>query len=231
MKIQAIIPAAGLGTRLKSDIDKPLISLNGHPVFLYPLRLFQRCHLIESVIVVVNGKNLLSFKTIIKKHKLTKVAKIIVGGETRCDSVYNGLKELDADTDLVMIHDAVRPFVTRSLLEDIISVGKKKEAVVVGVPVKSTIKRVELKEMLVEKTLDREILWEIQTPQIFKKEILLNAYDQGRVGIPTDDATLVEQSGIKVHVVVGDYQNIKITTQEDLIFAQAILDLRQAEDN
>ena len=223
MKIQAIIPAAGTGTRLKAKEDKPLVILNGQPLALYSLLAVEKCQAIDSVIVVVNERHLKIFKGLIKKFNLKKVKKVVAGGTRRCDSVKNGLAVLDPDTDVVVIHDGARPLVSPGLIEKAVSLMKKESAVVVAVPVTPTIKRVDPKNLYVQETLLRDTLWEVQTPQVFRKDILLKAHEQMLCCDPTDDAVLVEKMGVRVKVIRGDYRNIKITIQADLAVAKTFL--------
>ncbi len=223
MKIQAIIPAAGTGTRLKTRQPKPLILLNGKPLFVYALQAMERCSAVASVIVVANEKHLKIFGKFIKKLKLKKVKRIVAGGATRCESVQKALCALDSDTEAVLIHDGARPLIKPSLMTRAIKALGKDPAVVVGGPVKPTIKKVDPTNFFVQETLSRETLWEVQTPQVFKKDILLKAHALMLEPNPTDDAVLVEKMGERVKMVMGDYQNIKITTQEDLTLAKAFL--------
>ena len=230
MKTQAIIPAAGLGTRLKSKTVKPLIALDGRPMIVHALEVFQKSPLVESVIVATAETLRREFDSVVKKYRLTKVTKIIAGGPTRCVSVRHGLDVLDQDTKLVVIHDGVRPLVSRKILEEAIALSYKEPAVIAAVPIKPTVKRIDLESMTVVETLARESIWEIQTPQVFHKDIILKAHAQAQGLTPTDDASLVERLGIKVKVLLGDYKNIKITTEEDLVMVQALLSGRLGID-
>jgi len=225
MKTQVIIPAAGLGVRLKITVAKPLIELNGKPLIVYSLEVFEQCSCIHSVILVGGKDNLSDFKKIISKYKIKKVAEVIEGGTTRRDSVRNGLEILDADTKLVMIHDGARPFITPGIVQTCFLSGTKAEALVTAVPVKATIKRVNPVTMTVEATLDRNKLWQIQTPQVFRKELIVRAHRQVQLYDPSDDALLVERLGVDVKVIHGDEKNIKITTKEDIELAEAILSI------
>ncbi len=231
MKTQVIIPAAGAGKRFKSSTPKPLVLLGKKPIIVYALEVFQKCSSIDSVIVVAAKKFVPRFKNIIRRYRLSKVKNVVAGGATRRASVSNGLKALDQDTDLVVIHDGARPFITRKLIEKSIRTAQKQAALIVAVPVKPTIKAADRKTLTVEATLKRDTLWEVQTPQIFKKTIIVEAHRKNKSIDPTDDALLVEKIGGKVKILAGDYQNIKITTQEDLIFARAILASRHHKRN
>ena len=222
MKIQAIVPAAGAGKRLKAAASKPLVLIKGTPLLIYSLKAFEQCSLIHSVIVVAPKKNIKEFQKVIKDFKIKKVACCVAGGKRRCDSVLNGLRRLDKDTDFVVIHDGARPFLTVELLKRCITAAQRHKAVVAAVPMKPTVKRV-TKSFVIKETLNRDELWEIQTPQVFAKEIIVKAYKHLGASAPTDDAQLVENMGVETRVVEGSYQNIKITTKEDLGFAEFTL--------
>lgn len=226
MKTVAVIPAAGRGIRFKKKRPKPLVLLNSYPIIIHTLRALARNKFIDNIVLVVNKNDLTRFKKIIKRYNLRKVKKIVAGGTFRMISVANGLKAIDNDTDFVLIHDAVRPFISCEIISKTIKAAKKFGAAVVAVPVKSTIKEAG-QNLSVKKTLNRNVLWEIQTPQVFKKDVILSAYKKSRKLRAFDDASLVEEAGKKVKIVPGSYMNIKITTPEDLSFAKAILKSRR----
>ncbi len=223
MKIQAIIPSAGSGLRLKNALLKPLVLLEGKSILAYSLEVFEKCSLIDSVIIVGHPDKVESFKVMISDHGFKKIKCVIPGGKERCDSVKKGLQKLDEDTDIVVVHDGARPFVSIDLIERCIKEAEENLAAIAAVPVKPTIKIVDLESMTVAETLDRAKLWNVQTPQVFKKDVLLKAYENIDQKKPTDDSSLVEQMGIKVKVVQGDYQNIKITTPEDFKLAEFLV--------
>ena len=222
MKTQAILAIAGSGTRLKTSDPKALISICDKPIFVYSLEAFEKSTLIDSVVIVTQEKFIDQFNEIIEKYGIKKVKKIVVGGDTRFESVNNGLQNIDDDTDIVIVHDGARPLITSDLVDRSIESTKEHGAVIVAVEVKPTIKRVGA-DLFVEETLNRNELWEVQTPQVFKKDILLKAHAQKISDVPTDDASLVEQIGVKVKILKGDYKNIKVTTKEDIIVAEAFL--------
>jgi len=228
MKTQAIIPTAGMGARFQTDLPKPLAELYGKPLCVVTLEVFEKSPVIDSVILVGQKERLSQLKDIVGQYGLKKVVQVIAGGRTRRESVANGLAAIDDDTDVVVIHDGVRPLVSLKVIEDTVALCGKWDAVVAAVAVKSTIKKVNKESLLVEATLDRGKLWEIQTPQVFKKDILLKAHQQNKDNDPTDDAVMVEQLGVKVKVSPGDYKNIKITTQEDLVIAETFLTLQRS---
>lgn len=226
MKVQAIIAAGGVGTRLKTDRPKALVLVGGRPLFTYSVEVFEKSLIIDGIILVVPADHARDFEEAVKPCGFKKLKKIVIGGRTRCDSVFNGLQALDAKTEIVVVHDGARPLIRPEIVDEAIRQGKTHGAAVVGVPVKPTIKRINRQGMFVEETLNRDELWEIQTPQVFRKDILWKAYAQRGTEDSTDDAGLVERLGIPVKVVRGDYENIKITTNEDLIAAEAFLKAR-----
>jgi len=223
MKIVAVVPSAGRGIRLKSRIPKPLVLLDSHPILIHTLKNLSSSKFIDNIVLVVDKSYLNKFKSAVKEYNLKKIKKIIPGGRQRFDSVLNGLLACDSDADLILIHDGVRPFITQRIIKDAIDAARKKGASVVAVPVKSTIKEAKVSKLLVKRTLDRNILWEIQTPQVFKRDIILNAYKRNKNNFAFDDACLVEKLGKDVKIVQGSYENIKITTPEDLLFAKVLL--------
>ena len=230
MIVTALIPAAGRGLRLKSAIPKPLVQIGAQPLLIHTLKaLFQNQH-IQSVIIAAPEDSLKDFKRVIKKNRIAgRRVTLIPGGATRRESVENCLRGVPAESDTILIHDAARPFITQELIAELLKEVKNNPAVICGVPVKATIKQVTSRKsevkgnVIVSKTLPREGLWEIQTPQVFNKGVLLRAYRRSSDKTVTDDSSLVESLGVKVKIVRGSYFNIKITTPEDLVFAKAIL--------
>lgn len=224
-KVAAIIVAGGSGKRMGMGIKKQFIELEGKSVLAHTVEAFNKCKVVDEIIVVVGKEDQEKVKReVIKLYGYTKVTRVVEGGAERQDSVYNGLMATSKETEYVMIHDGARPFISGEIIERALTSTKEKEATVVAVPVKDTIKVV--KETLeVEATPNRNTLWSVQTPQSFKREILVRAYDDAKAKKlqVTDDSMLVEAYGHKVYIVEGDYNNIKITTPEDLAIGQAIL--------
>lgn len=220
--VTAIVVAAGDGLRLKSKIPKPLVGINNKPAIIYSLGVLAKEPAVKEIIVAANLANIKDIQKVVKKYKIAKVKKIILGGALRQDSVFNGLRL--ASGDIVLIHDAARPFIDRKIVSSAIIQARESGAAIVGVPVKATIKLVVSRSgrPVASQTLDRNKLWEIQTPQVFKKDLLLAAYKKFGKTKVTDDSSLVEKLGKKVKIVLGEYRNIKITTPEDLILAEAI---------
>lgn len=223
MKTQAIILTAGEGRRIHSQVPKALIQILDKPIFIHTLEVFEQSALIDNVILVVPLDKMSDFERFIKEFDIKKVTKIVAGGPTRNASVYNGLNVVDHETEIVLIHDGVRPFVSTDLIDRSLEACQQEDAVIVGVPLKSTIKKVDENDLTVQETLNRNLLWEVQTPQVFKKDVLLKAHEKGKGSDPTDDASLIEEIGGRVKVVNGEYKNIKITTQDDLVIARAFL--------
>jgi 2-C-methyl-D-erythritol 4-phosphate cytidylyltransferase len=224
-KADAIIVSAGRGHRLKEASKKQFLPLAGKPILAHTLDRFETSPLIRSIVLVVGEEDLdYCSKEIVEQYRFQKITQIIPGGKERQDSVRNGLQALARDTEIVVIHDGVRPFVTREMVEESIRGAKRLGAVVLAMPVTDTVKTANT-DGIVLKTLDRESLWQIQTPQAFQAEMIREAYrratEDGFVG--TDDASLVERLGTRVHILPGSYSNIKITTREDLLWARLLL--------
>ena len=225
MKADAIIVSAGKGQRFMEGRKKQFFLLADKPILTHTLDKFENCPLIDSILLVVGQEDMdYCLKEIIEKNRYRKISQIVPGGKRRQDSVKNGMDALSRDANIVVIHDGVRPFVTRGMIEDSIHSAQRFGAVVLAMPVKETIK-IANADGTVLKTLDRESLWQIQTPQTFQAHVIIEAYqkatENGFVG--TDDASLVERLGMKVHILPGSYTNIKITTPEDLILANLFL--------
>lgn len=227
--VSAIIPAAGRGTRMNKSINKQYITLSGKPILLRTIMAFDECKEIDEIIVVVgkNEKRLFKEK-ILDNYKIKTPFKVVVGGQTRQESVFNAIGNTDKRTDIIAVHDGARPLVSTAEIIKTIKGAREYGACIVGVPVKETIKRID-EDGYVKKTVNRSSLYNIRTPQTFKADILRQAHlfaiENGIVG--TDDSFLVEQNGVKVKIVKGSYNNIKITTPEDLIYAQEFLSYRR----
>jgi len=222
--ISAIIPSAGFGTRM-GNVKKPYIELAGKPILAHTLEKFQQCQSVNNIIIVTaKGDEQRCANEIIESFNISKVIDIIAGGNTRQESVFNAIQKLIPDTDIVVIHDAVRPFLTEKMIIESIENASLYGSAIIAVPVKDTIKEAN-ENKLVLKTLDRQKLWMIQTPQAFKYDIIKQAHIQAknRNIQATDDASLVEFIGLDVKLVMGSYDNIKITTPDDLVVAKTIL--------
>jgi 2-C-methyl-D-erythritol 4-phosphate cytidylyltransferase len=227
-KVTALVPAAGMGKRMGKAVAKQFLPLGGKPMLAHTLLAFQRSPEIDEIIPILSEEDMETcLRDVIEAFHLTKVKTLVVGGKERQDSVYNGIGKLEKDVAVILVHDGVRPFVTHEMIRECVEYARKGECVAVGVPLKDTVKEVDSKG-IVRQTLERSRLWAIQTPQAFPVKVLRKAYDESYKNkvYGTDDATLVERSGTKVRVLMGSYENIKITTPEDLMLAEEILKRR-----
>ncbi len=225
IKADAIIVSAGKGQRFMEGRKKQFFSLGGKPILAHTIAPFDRSPLIRSILLVVGEEDQdYCLKEIIEAYRFRKVSHIVPGGKQRQDSVRNGLEALPSDSEIVVIHDGVRPFVTREMIEESIRSAIRFGAALVAMPVKDTIKMAH-PDGTVLRTIEREALYQAQTPQAFQtpliKEAYLRAREDGFLG--TDDACLVERIEKKVHILPGSYTNIKITTLEDLMLAELLL--------
>lgn len=229
-KIVAIVPAAGLGKRFGEDKKKTLYLLSGKPVLVWVLETLQGIDEVSEVVPVLKKEDIPYADELIKRYRIKKVKSFVIGGNERQDSVYNAIKSLDKDTKVVIIHDGVRPLVGKDVVKRAIKGLDGCDGVIAGVPVKDTIKEVRKQEtedkgVIVSRTLNRSILWMIQTPQVFHFEKIKKAYESAMADgyYATDDSALVERYGGNVKVIMGSYTNIKITTPEDINIAEAII--------
>ncbi|MBD3181075.1 2-C-methyl-D-erythritol 4-phosphate cytidylyltransferase [Candidatus Poribacteria bacterium] len=229
MKVSAIIPAAGSGKRM-GEIKKPYIVLCGRTMLSHTISVFLQCSLInELVIVSASGDENKCYCEIVENYDMDKACKVITGGLTRQESVFNGIKNLDTDTDIVIIHDCARPFLNENMIVKAVKAAEKWGAATIAVPVGNTIKKAD-KDGFVVETIDREMLWSIQTPQAFQYDLILKAHTHARENNiqVTDDTSLVEELGThKVKLVMGASENMKITTPGDLVLARAIIESRE----
>ena len=219
-----VIVAAGTGSRMKRDINKQFIKLDGKEIIAYTIEKFYKSEDIDDIVIVIKENEEKYFiENIINKYGFDNI-KLAYGGKERQDSVYNGIKKLNRNCEIVLIHDGARPFVNEDIIKNSIEEAKENNAVVVGVPVKDTIKVVDSDGNIVD-TPNRSLLWSVQTPQSFKYEIITKAYEYAYSNdyYGTDDAMLVEHIGYNVKMIEGSYDNIKITTEEDLQLAEFII--------
>ena len=204
---------------------KPYLELLDKPILTHTIDVFDQSSVVDTIFVIVDEMDFDACRSVvIEPYGFQKVAGLVPGGGTRQDSVFNGLKVLPEDTDFVVVHDGVRPFVTDEMIFTCLEAAADWGAGIAAVPVKDTIKITDRDGFVVE-TPDRSELWAIQTPQVFRKDLLIEAHRNAQQkGIQlTDDAALVEQLGLKVKCVMGSYRNLKITTPEDLILAEALM--------
>ncbi len=204
-------------------LPKQFLLLGGKPILQRSIEIFNRLSAIDEIVVVVPADQIRRAERLVKRAHLHKVSHVVVGGTERQDSVRHGLHAFDCELEIVLVHDAVRPLVTRDEVLNVISQARRFGAAVLGVPVKDTIKAG--KAGFIARTLERDKLWAVQTPQGFRYDILLRAHSaaQRSAFLGTDEASLVERLRVPVAIVSGSYRNIKITTREDLTVAQALL--------
>ncbi len=225
--VVAIIPAAGLGKRFGKGSNKAFANLRDKPIILWTLEVLESIDSIAEIVPVFKKEEMEAGRELIEGAGISKVKRIAAGGNERQDSVYSGLNLAGDKSDTILIHDGVRPLIERTVVENAIKQLKGFDGVIVGVPVKDTVKEIHAQhdEVLVKKTLRRDVLWAVQTPQVFKYSSLIKAYKKAMTEgfYSTDDSAIVEKYGGKVKAVMGSYTNIKITTPEDLYIAELFL--------
>ncbi|MCR6108859.1 2-C-methyl-D-erythritol 4-phosphate cytidylyltransferase [Bacillus sp. A301a_S52] len=221
-----VIPAAGQGKRMNAGKNKQFLLIDGIPLLIHTLRVFEEDLLCKGIVIVVNKDEEESIRSLVKKYKIKNVIHIVAGGEERQQSVYCGLQKIEGNP-IVLVHDGARPFIQLEDVHHVVKTTDAKGAAVIAVPVKDTVKLVDDSEIV--QTVDRSALWSAQTPQGFHLEEIKNAHkkaaQEGFIG--TDDASLMEYLNRPVAIVEGNYENLKITTPEDLVFAEAIIKKRK----
>ncbi len=222
-KVTALIVAAGNGTRMNSRVKKQFLLIKDIPVIVHTVLAFEKSEIIDDIVIVTAKEDIAKTNGLVKQYGLNKVSDIVAGGDTRTDSVRNGL--MYVKSDFVAIHDGVRPCIKEERIKQVVEEAKKYGGAALGAPVTDTLKAVENEK--IKNTVDRNGLWQIQTPQCFNTEILKKAYTENDEEIYTDDCQLFEISGMAVKVVSGDKNNIKITTGEDLELAEFLLEKKE----
>jgi 2-C-methyl-D-erythritol 4-phosphate cytidylyltransferase len=233
MKAIALIPAAGSGMRMGSTIKKPYLLLANRPMLYHTLAALDRAPSVGRIIIAVApGEEACCETEVVRKFPFKKNMTIIAGGEVRQESVRRLLEQVPQDAALVLIHDGARPLITVDLIERALAETKKWQATVAAVPVKDTIQATD-EAGFIQQTLPREQLWSIQTPQTFELQLIREAHQKaikdGFIG--TDEGSLVTRLGRPVKIIMGAYDNIKVTTPEDLIFAEALLKRRETQNS
>ncbi len=228
MKVSAIIPAAGLGIRMGSNIPKQFLLLDGKPILHHTLSVLDQCSVVDEIVLVVSEEEMGQAQQQIQDSH-PKVTKVITGGKERQDSVGKGLQSLDSETDIVVVHDGVRPFVSPDLIRETVEAARDFGAAITAIPVSDTIKKVN-EGGLVERTVDRSGLWRVQTPQTFQVSLLKKAFEKAQADnfYGTDESSLIEYLGREVKVIPGSEFNIKITRSEDLVLGEKIVALVKA---
>ncbi len=226
MQIEVIIVAGGLGKRLGETPPKQFLLLKGKPVLSWTISKFEECPLVDGIILVIPAKMKdYTREHVLSPHGYEKVKNVLEGGKERKDSVLEGLRMLQTNTDTVLVHDGVRPIISQKLIIEVIRATQRWEAVVPALPIRETIKEIG-QDSLVETTLDRKKMCLIQTPQGFKRDLICQAYEEARKQgwQANDDASLVERLGVRVKAIPGEETNIKITSPQDLVVSQLFLE-------
>ena len=222
MKVGAIIPAAGRGKRIGASIPKQFLEIQGRPLLHHTLTVFASCKLIDYVVLVMPRADVNEVgKDWMNKYKI--VQEVVVGGEQRQDSVYNGFNSLEKGTDIVVVHDGVRPFTTPQMITATVEAAQQHGAAITAIPVSDTVKQAA--DGFVKQTVSRDGLWRVQTPQAFQHGLLQQAFKKAKKDsyYGTDEGSLVEYLGERVKIVPGSELNIKITRKEDLVLGESLL--------
>ena len=222
--VTAIIVAAGKSDRMGAGTDKAFLNLGPKPVIAWSLLAFEGCTDIDQIVLVVRKDQIIGAKAVVRMFGISKIRAVVAGGQKRQNSVMNGLKEIDSDTRIVVIHDGARPCVTPATISETVKLAKRVGAVAVGCHIWDTVKFVE-KGSTVTRTEDRTKLWAVQTPQAFNAQLIRRAYaeaEKAKVEV-TDDASAVERLGEPVKIYETNVPNLKITTVEDLQLAAAVV--------
>lgn len=225
VRVAAIVPAAGSGTRMGTKTKKQFLALAGIPLLGHALKTLETCPVVRSIVIVAGpGEEDYCRSAVVEKLGLNKVAAIVPGGKERQDSVYSGLLALSPEFDIIVIHDGARPLFSLNILESVIAAAQTHGAAACAVPAKDTVKLAD-ENNFVTRTLPRNRTWLVQTPQAFRRELIMEAHRRARADnlLTTDDTALVESIGGQVKIVMGSYENIKITTPDDLELAAAII--------
>ena len=222
MKVGAIIPAAGRGKRIGASVPKQFLEIQGKPLLHHTLTVFASCKLIDYVVLVMPRADVDEVgEDWLKKYEI--VREVVVGGEQRQDSVYNGFNSLEEGTDIVVVHDGVRPFTTPQMITATVEAAQQHGAAITAIPVSDTVKQAA--DGFVKQTVSRDGLWRVQTPQAFQYGLLQQAFKKAKKDsyYGTDEGSLVEYLGERVKIVPGSELNIKITRKEDLILGESLL--------
>ncbi len=225
MKVSAVLVGAGLGLRMGGTVKKPFLQIHGKPIFLHTIERFSQIEMIGEIILVVGEAEIQSLREQWQDTlDACKVRKIVAGGKRRQDSVCHGLCQTGTDVEIVLIHDIVRPLVRKEHIEAVIHKVKESNAAILAAPMKATVKEAG-SDLRIRRTVPRSNLWMAQTPQGFKRDLILTVFHQYKntEGEFTDDAQMVEKAGYPVFIVPGTDENIKITTPEDMRIAEALL--------
>ena len=222
MQYEVVLPAAGSGKRMGAGQNKLFLQLAGKPILAHTLLVFEQDPNCTGIWIAVKDEERDVVQALLKEHRISKVKGLPTGGQERQHSVHSCIKQMK-NVNIVLVHDAARPFITEPIIKQLAETAYFQGAAIAGVRVKDTMKVV--RDGIIEETIDRELLWSIQTPQAFRFNLLAEAEDVAeKIGfLGTDEAMLVERLGHKIHIVESSYENVKMTTKEDLLFGEAIL--------
>ncbi len=230
MQDEVVLPAAGSGKRMGAGQNKLFLKLLKKPILIHTLEVFQQDPFCTGIWLAVKPEERIYIQELLDEYRITKVKGLPDGGAERQHSVHSCMKEME-QVDIVLVHDAARPFITHAIIANLVQSAHDFGAAIAGVRAKDTMKKV--RNGVIEETVDRDSLWMIQTPQAFRYDLIVEAEDVAeKVGfLGTDEAMLVERLGHTVHIVESSYENVKMTTQEDLLFGEAILRKRALQLN
>ena len=222
--VAAIVPAAGIGKRFGGAVQKPFVRLEGLPLLAQTLRVLQRSPAIRWIVVVVRAGEESRVSALLKPHRLTKISAVCAGGASRTASVVKGFRVLPEAARWVLVHDAARPCVSGALIERAVDAAQRWGAIACGLPAMLTVKEADRRGR-VRRTLDRSRLWFVQTPQVFRRDWFAQALRRRRRRLDQfpDDVAILEAAGFPVRMISGDPLNLKVTTREDFVLAEAIL--------
>ena len=225
MHYEVVLPAAGSGKRMGAGKNKLFLLLANKPILIHTLEVFQKDGNCTGIWLAVKPEERDYIQQLLEEYRITKVKGLPSGGNERQHSVHSCIKEMN-QVDIVLVHDAARPFITTPVIEKLVLTAKEEGAAIAGVRAKDTMKKVA--DGIIVETVDRDNLWSIQTPQAFQFDLIKEAEDIAeKVGfLGTDEAMLVERLGHQVHIVESTYENVKITTKEDILFGEAIIQHR-----
>lgn len=232
--VTAVFPAAGQGRRMNVGINKVFLDLLGKPILVHTLQRFSRSKKIDYLVVVVAAEEVSFIRKLLKAVPGLKPYQVVAGGSERQYSIANGLAVVPENSEIILVHDAARPLTSIETIDRVVEGAREVGGAIAAVPEKNTVKIVD-EDGIVKETPPRKTLWEVQTPQGFRREILMEAYRKAKEDafLGTDDSSLVERLGVPVKVVESDYRNIKVTTPEDMLIAEAFLQkqrLRRTKD-
>ncbi|WP_342526944.1 2-C-methyl-D-erythritol 4-phosphate cytidylyltransferase [Chryseomicrobium sp. FSL W7-1435] len=226
MNYTVVLPAAGSGKRMGASHNKLFLELNNKPILAHTLGVFQEDPWCTTIVLAIKEQERAAIEQLVDRYTLTKVQRLVQGGDERQHSVYEALKAAEGAA-IVLVHDAARPFILQKTIHALVEKASADGGAIAAVKAKDTMKRVV--DGKVQETVDRETLWSVQTPQAFQYSLLLEAAEQARIEgfLGTDEAMLAERAGIPVYIVESSYENQKMTTPEDLLIGELILKRRE----